>query len=107
SFPGNIRELEGMIFDAVVRHQSWVLSLDSFRAAIGERSGSPAESPQGACGDEGENPFATCQSLPTLREANRFLIEESLRRADGNQATAARLLGLSRTALNRRLNRNP
>ena len=106
AFPGNIRELEGMIFDAVVRHQSRVLSLDSFRAAIGERSGSAADSPQGACADEGENPFSACPTLPTLREANRFLIQESLRRSDGNQATAARLLGLSRTALNRRLNRN-
>ncbi len=107
SFPGNIRELEGMIYDAVVRHDSRILSLESFRAAIGERTGSSAETLEGACAEEGENPFFSCQSLPTLKEANRLLIEESLRRAEGNQATAARLLGLTRTALNRRLNRNP
>jgi len=104
SFPGNIRELEGMVFDAVVRHQSHTLSLESFRAAIGERSGSSTDA---SCNDEGENLFNSCQSLPTLKEANRLLIEEALRRADGNQATAARQIGLTRTALNRRLNRNP
>jgi len=107
AFPGNIRELEGMIFDAVVRHQSRVLSLDSFREAIGERVGALQASPQGACAEAAENPFSSCGSLPTLKEANRLLIEESLRRSDGNQATAARLLGLTRTALNRRLNRSP
>jgi len=107
SFPGNIRELEGMVFDAVVRHQSHTLSLDSFRSAIGERQGVSAEEAGGACGEEGENLFSSCQTLPTLREANSLLIKEALRRADGNQATAARQIGLTRTALNRRLNRNP
>jgi DNA-binding NtrC family response regulator len=103
-FPGNIRELEGMIFDAVVRHQSKILSLASFRAAIGERSQGPKDRTSDSCGDD-ENMFAPCQRLPTLKEANQLLIEESLKRAGGNQDAAARLLGLTRTALNRRLNR--
>ncbi len=106
-FPGNIRELEGLIFDAVVRHQSKVLSLSSFRAAIGERSASPADRQAESCGPGDENLFSACQEIPTLKEANRLLIEESLRRAEGNQDAAARLLGLTRTALNRRLNRKP
>ncbi|MCX7031911.1 MAG: hypothetical protein NTU62_17575, partial [Spirochaetes bacterium] len=38
-------------------------------------------------------------------DAERLLIEEALRRADGNQTTAAKLLGLSRRALNNRLRR--
>ena len=57
SFPGNIRELEGMIFDALVRHQSKILSLESFRNAIGERSSGPSEKKGGACAEDGENPF--------------------------------------------------
>ena len=60
----------------------------------------------GACADETENPFQVCSELPTLKEADRLLITEAMRRADGNQASAARLLGLTRTALNRRLNRD-
>jgi DNA-binding NtrC family response regulator len=106
SFPGNIRELEGMIFDAVVRHQAHVLSLASFRNAIGERAVSSSENAEGSCSD-GESLFGACQTLPTLKEASKLLIEESLRRSGGNQEAAARLLGLTRTALNRRLNRNP
>ncbi len=106
SFPGNIRELEGMIFDAVVRHESRVLSLESFRAAIGERSYPGAEPREGACAAEGENVFTGCPSLPTMKDAVRQLLEEALRRADGNQGAAARQLGLSRTALNKRLNRS-
>jgi DNA-binding protein Fis len=39
-----------------------------------------------------------------LRESTAQLIDEALRRADGNQTIAARLLGISRTALNKRLN---
>ena len=49
--------------------------------------------------------FETCQALPTLKEANNFLIEEALRRSEGNQDAAARLLGMTRSALNRRVNR--
>ncbi len=74
---------------------------------MGERAVSAAEKGAGSCTAEGENLFGACQTLPTLREAGNLLIEESLRRSKGNQDAAARLLGLTRTALNRRLNRKP
>ena len=35
-FPGNMRELEALVFDAVARHASGILSMESFRAVIGE-----------------------------------------------------------------------
>ena len=35
SFPGNVRELEGLIYDAVSRHRSGVLSLETFREKTG------------------------------------------------------------------------
>ena len=38
SFPGNVRELHSMVFDAVTRHQPGILSLESFREKIGEES---------------------------------------------------------------------
>src|SRR5262245_12914385 len=34
SFPGNVRELEALVFDAVARHQGVTLSLASFKEAI-------------------------------------------------------------------------
>ena len=42
----------------------------------------------------------------TLDEAERFLIEKALRRSDGNVSTAAHDLGVSRSALYRRLKRH-
>ncbi|HTP12633.1 MAG TPA: sigma-54 dependent transcriptional regulator [Bacteroidota bacterium] len=104
-FPGNIRELEGLIFDAVVRHRSRVLSLASFRRAIGE-AGTPFADERSGPGTNGtENPFASWQTLPTLKEASNLLIEEALHRSDGNQVIAARLMGLTRTTLSHRLNK--
>lgn len=107
SFPGNIRELEGMIFDAVSRHRSGVLSMESFREKIGRAQeseivagdGTPAQSSS----DERRVNFPP--QLPTLREIERMLIDEALARADGNQSIAAQLLGISRRALNNRLSR--
>jgi DNA-binding NtrC family response regulator len=99
-FPGNVRELEGMVNDAMVRHRSKVLSLQSFReviAALPETDGN-------ADGDE--NPFAGRDQLPTLKQAARLLVGEAMRRAGGNQSVAAGLLGVTRSALNRRLNSN-
>jgi DNA-binding NtrC family response regulator len=43
--------------------------------------------------------------FPTLREAEDAVIEEALKRAEGNQTIAAELLGVSRRALNNRLRR--
>ena len=43
--------------------------------------------------------------LPALKEMEELLIAEALKRADGNQTIAAQLLGISRKALNNRLNR--
>ncbi|HOT98478.1 MAG TPA: sigma-54 dependent transcriptional regulator [bacterium] len=104
-FPGNIRELEGMIDDAVSRHQGGVLSLEPFRRAVdpgwqeGEESGSVVEEPAG------EGAIAFGEILPTLRQAEKALIAEALRRAENNQGIAAGMLGLTRRALNNRLQR--
>ena len=97
-----------MIYDAVSRHRSGVLSLESFREKTGLAEGIPRE-PGSALGDPAAPapalPFP--DPLPTLRQVEQAVIEEALRRAQGNQTVAARLLGLSRRALNNRLQRSP
>jgi two-component system, NtrC family, nitrogen regulation response regulator GlnG len=107
SFPGNVRELEALVFDAVARHQGAVLSLHSFKEVLGDTPPFAVAEPLA------EPPAALLASfperLPTLKEAEEVLSEalitEALHRADGNQGVAAGLLGISRQALNQRLRR--
>lgn len=103
AFPGNVRELEGMVFDAIARHEGGTLSLQSFRSMISGDS----EFEDSATPDAAPATITACfpQQLPTLDQAEQALIEEALRRADSNQGVAASLLGISRQALNKRLAR--
>ena len=43
------------------------------------------------------------QKLPTIKQATQILVEEALKRADGNQTIAAKMLGISQQALSKRL----
>jgi DNA-binding NtrC family response regulator len=104
AFPGNIRELEAMVFDAVARHQGGSLSLQAFRDAI--EAGRPLVAGEHVPVSErlSRSSWDT-EPLPTLKEAEETLIAAAMRYADGNQGIAAGLLGLSRQALNKRLRR--
>ena len=106
-FPGNIRELEGMIFDAVSQHKSGVLSMETFKPHISAPA-KPGESekmpPAATAGSGGAVAFG--EQLPSMKEVENLLIEEALKRADGNQTIAARLIGMTRKALNNRLIRS-
>jgi DNA-binding NtrC family response regulator len=106
-FPGNIRELEGMIFDAVSQHKSGVLSLESFKEKIHFiQKGEQAPSGRGPeCFPETAEMIFP-ERLPTIKEIEWRLIAETMKRAGGNQTIAARMLGLSRRALNNRLRRS-
>jgi len=103
-FPGNVRELRSMVFDAVSNHKARMLSLARFEAAMGVASGTPGSSPAPAPIPVGAG-IRFPQQLPTLRAAEQALLAEALRRAQGSQSIAARMLGITRQALNRRLRR--
>jgi transcriptional regulator with PAS, ATPase and Fis domain len=101
-FPGNIRELESIIFDAVSSHKSGKLSMDVFKSHISQKhpittteSGGPTT--------EKSPPIIFSEQLPSLKQAEQLLIDEALRRSNGNQSIAALGLGISRQALNKRL----
>jgi two-component system nitrogen regulation response regulator GlnG len=42
-------------------------------------------------------------NLPTLKQAEEFLVRRALEQSKGNQGIAASLLGVTRQALNKRL----
>jgi len=100
SFPGNIRELEGVIYDAVGRVDGHALTVESIASKI-YVSELPNHDKNSL-----EAIFSAMETLPTLDEAEDALISEALKRCQNNQGLAAKLLGLSRSALNRRINKS-
>ena len=99
-FPGNVRELKAMVYDAVSVHRDRMLSMDSFVKAIERlQSGCTAV----GAGSSRQNPFSGFDELPTFSDAAAFLVLEAMNRASGNQTLAARLLGISQPALSKRL----
>jgi DNA-binding NtrC family response regulator len=102
-FPGNVRELEALVFDAVLRHSSGILSMESFRLVLGDER--PATKSQGVSqpGDEQEPLTALFGHFPTIDEVEEYLIAQAMIIAKGNQGLAGKLVGMGRQTLNKRL----
>ena len=99
-FPGNVRELKSMVFDAMTRHKDGNLSISSFRHVIGAPAPAADSDPEQS---NAERDFHLSGRFPTLKEIERHLIAEALKLSGNNQGAAAVLLGLTRQALNKRL----
>lgn len=100
-FPGNVRELRAMAYDAVSTHSHGELSCDSFRQCVYDPAANLSQtfSQRAVALDQIQFP----EILPTLKEIGLLLIDEAMMRAQGNQSAAARLLGVTPQALNKRL----
>jgi two-component system, NtrC family, response regulator len=87
-WPGNVRELENLVERLVVLSRGEVVGVadlpDALRADLARFGGARIEIPP--------------EGL-VLEEVEKGLIEEALRRCDGNQSAAARFLGISRQTL--------
>ena len=94
-FPGNVRELQAMVFDAVSRHTSKVLSMSSFSRHI-----------EGEIRETEHVGSGFSDPLPTIKDSTEMLIAEAMKRSNGVQTVAARMLGISHQALSRRLKNN-
>ncbi len=104
NFPGNIRELESMVNDAMGRYQGGRLALDAFREKIfGDTDGPAVPDEPELSTENGTLQFP--EDLPSIKAWEQALIDEALRRTSNNQRQAAELLGISRRALNNRLSR--
>jgi DNA-binding NtrC family response regulator len=101
-FPGNIRELKGMIYDAVSRHKSGIISLNVFRERI-NKTNSASDHLEISIASSDRVFFS--DPLPSIKEVEKKLVAEALKRSNNNQTIAAQMLGLTRSALNKRLNR--
>ena len=95
-FPGNVRELRSMIYDAVSKHKAGTLSLAAFRRAIGPGTTIPIDG-------RDEQAVSFSERLPTIKQVTGLLVTEAVKRSKGNQNIAARLLGITRQALGKRI----
>jgi len=101
SFPGNVRELQTMVFDAVSRHKARILSLEVFKSHIAREYKDSTVPAEVQLEETALLTFST--KLPSIKQATQLLVAEAMKRADGNQSVAARILGISHQALSKRL----
>lgn len=101
-FPGNIRELESMVFNAVSSHKSGKLSMETFKLYIYQNHPT-SETESEHLLQEKLVLISFHEQLPTLKQVEQLLIDEAMKRANGNQSIASLSLGITRQALNRRL----
>lgn len=100
-FPGNIRELQNLLKNAVAFNRSGELTLADFpalKAASGQHRGLLKIASEGRFTLQ-----AAFESFPSMQEVELLLVQEALRLCSGNKMQAAELLGISRPTLNKKL----
>ncbi len=116
-WPGNVRELENLVQRLSALYSQDVIGRPELRAELAEAPGGAAvsEAPAESLGDAVEHHLreyflAHQDELPAaglydrvLREIERPLIELSLAATRGNQIRAAKLLGLNRNTLRKKI----
>ena len=97
AWPGNVRELQHAVERAVILGSGPVLGPEDFQFRAPEPAANPAVEPLASAEPE--------QPLPLL-EVERNTIRRAIERHHGNLTKAAKELGLTRTALYRRLDKH-
>jgi len=95
-FPGNVRELRSMIFDAVADLRTTSLSTTNFQKRINKKAN---QSVTVANNTNGLQAIREWNSLPTMHQIRKQLIDEALRRTNDNQSLASKMIGISRSTL--------
>ena len=100
AFPGNVRELRALVFDAVARHREGVMPVELFTRDLGIDETSLPHI-------EGDRAVRFPEPMPKLRSIESAAIDEALVRTGGNRSAAARMLGVSRPKVLRHLAGSP
>jgi DNA-binding NtrC family response regulator len=99
-FPGNVRELESMIFDAVTSCKSEKLLLEPFRSSI-HRDESVAKTEATARPDAASSLKRKIETISHATE--KQMIIDALNKSGQNRTKAAKLLGISRRTLQNKI----
>ncbi len=113
AFPGNVRELQALVYDVLGRHPGGRVTVESVRdylqnvaGASPGNSGGVSEALGADCADpESAGAAALIRQFggfPTLKQVEVWLTDEALRISAGNQSAAATMLGVSQSTVSRR-----
>ncbi len=109
AWPGNVRELENAVRKALLLAQNYTINLDHVRLAVSSLGG-PAYSGSGSLGDYVDELLASARrgELTNVHErlmqtVERELFTRAIHQAQGNQAKAARWLGITRVTMKTKL----
>jgi DNA-binding NtrC family response regulator len=98
NLPGNVRELEALAFQAASAYK-YLIEAQQMEGLVGGDTPKRLSS-----GESKEEDFG--RVLPTVDEMIDRLILEALKRTEGNQTQAAKLIGMSRRGMISRMRRN-
>lgn len=97
-FPGNIRELQSLIYDAVGQCSTQTLNKNLFNECI---SSSPKRQSKFISDPAKNFQINYFGEFPTLDNIKNYFITEAMQQSNGNQTMAAQLLGISQSTLSR------
>lgn len=97
SFPGNVRQLQALMTDiaAVYSAKASDKEITSYLAKHG------IDNKNSKCPNN--TPFTYSGCFPTLKEMENYLVDASIKYSAGNISLAAKLLGITRQALHKRI----
>lgn len=102
-FPGNVRELRALVYDAVSQHKTGLLAMESFIKALGGDKGTAKDI--SLKGRSGKTISLAYSRFPTMAEVQDRMIDEAIKFSKGNKSLAASILGITRQGLYKRLNK--
>ena len=101
-FPGNIREFQAIVFDAVARHTSGILSYNHFPTV--QKIPLPSIPALNDVRLEGPDPLSMIfGKFPTIEEVEEYLIKRAVALTQGKMRVAASILGISRQGLHKKI----
>ncbi len=108
-WPGNVRELENVVRKALLAAQGYTISLEHVRAAL-NRNTAPSSPALSAAGEYIEDILGEARRGElsdaynrVIEATERELFTRAIRQAQGNQAKAARWLGITRVTMRAKL----
>jgi len=111
-WPGNVRQLENTVYQAMILTEADVIAADSLKEALGAQAGGPEAQNKPAANAESENrgqkierigfaPERIPETILPMQEVEKQAIANALKATQGNIPQAAKKLEMSRSTLYR------